>query len=42
MAFINTKKMQFKSAEQSVMNKVKASSLMTRNHFCLRPLYVSV
>lgn len=42
MAFINTNEMQLKSAEHSVKNKAKASSLITRNNFCMRPLYVSV
>lgn len=42
MAFINMKKMQLRSSEQSVKNKTKALSLMTRNHFCMRPFYVTV
>lgn len=42
MAFINMKKMQLRSSEQSVKNKTKASSLITRNHFCMRPFYVTV
>lgn len=42
IAFINTKEMQLKIVQQSVKNKAKASSLMTRNHICMRPLYVDV
>lgn len=40
MAFMNTKKMQLTSAEQSGKNKALMTTLMTRNCFCLRPLYL--
>lgn len=40
MTFINTKKMQLTSAEQSGKNKALMTTLITRKFFCLRPLYL--